>query len=169
MVVRLDESTDPADADLRAEDRALVGPEIGRYFDRTGLDREVAKVLDSRFEDRVVMLHWRERIAYRVDGSVPRTFMREALAQPGHTKDVRARAILAATDLLTWRRRAPMRSRRIRYDDVVRPELRRGDGSVLERRVYRVDALQIGVSTGRKANRGRPAGPPAAAAAAAAP
>ena len=32
------------------------------------------------------------------------------------------------------RRRAP-----IRYDDVVKPELRRGDGSILERRVYRVD------------------------------
>jgi hypothetical protein len=33
------------------------------------------------------------------------------------------------------RRRSP-----VHFDDVVRPELRRGTGEVLERRVYRLDA-----------------------------
>jgi len=113
-------------------------PEIASYFERTGLDAQVAKVLDSRFEDRVIMLHWTDRIAYRVEGEVPERFMRAALAQPGHTKDVRAAAILAATDALTWRRRRALRARAIAFDDVVRPEFRRGDGALLEKRIYRL-------------------------------
>lgn len=137
--IRLDESTDPATLTFEPKRSRWSDPEIGRYFDRTGLDREVAKVLDSRFEDRVVMLHWQDRITYRVDGDVPPDFMEAALGQPGHTKDFRARVILAATDVLTWRRRSPLRARTIRYDDIVKPELRRGDGALLERRVYRVD------------------------------
>lgn len=134
---RLDRSTDPPTLTFEPKQDRWSDPEIGSYFERTGLDRQVAKVLDSRFEDRVVMLHWQGRVPYRVAGSVPETFMRRALSQPGHTKDLRARAILAATDVLTWRRRAAIRSRVIRYDDIVKPELRRGDGALLEKRVYR--------------------------------
>ena len=139
---RLDGSTDPPTLTFEAKHSRWSDPEIGSYFERTGLDRDVAKVLDSRFEDRVVMLHWRDRISYRVDGDVPQGFMRAALDQPGHTKDLRALAILAATQLVTWRRRAPARARRIRFDDIVLPELRRGDGSMLERRIYRTDELR---------------------------
>ncbi len=138
---RLDESTDPPTLTFEPKHSRWSDPEIGRYFERTGLDREVAKVLDSRFEDRVVMLHWRDRVPYRVDGDVPQEFMRAALDQPGHTKDLRARVILTVTQLVTWRRRAPARARRIPFDDIVLPELRRGDGSVLERRIYRTNDL----------------------------
>jgi SAM-dependent methyltransferase len=134
---RLDRSTEPPTLTFEPKTGRWSDPEIGGYFERTGLDREVAKVLDSRFEDRVVMLHWSGRVAYRVDGTVPEPFMREALSQPGHTKDLRARAILTATEAFTWRRRAAMRSRSIRYDDIVKPELRRGDDAVLEQRIYR--------------------------------
>lgn len=133
---RLDRTTEPPTLTFEPKRQRWSDPEIGAYFERTGLDAEVAKVLDSRFEDRVVMLHWSGRVAYRVDGAVPESFMREALTQPGHTKDLRARAILAATDAATWRRRSAMRTRRIRFDDIVRPELRRGDGAALERRIY---------------------------------
>ena len=113
-------------------------PEIGQYFERTGLDVAVAKVLDSRFEDRVIMLHWRDHVSYRVDGPVPDEFLKQAMDQPGHTKDLRAGVIHTATEALTWRRRATMRARSICFDDVVRPELRRGDDTVLEPRIYRV-------------------------------
>jgi SAM-dependent methyltransferase len=139
---RLDSSTDPPTLTFEAKTSRWSDPEIGRYFDRSGLGEAVAKVLDSKFEDRVVMLHWRDRIRYRVDGVVPPEFMAAALSQPGHTKDLRARAILAATSVATWRRRSAQRARRIRFDDVVLPELRRGDDSVLERRVYRIEDLR---------------------------
>jgi SAM-dependent methyltransferase len=134
---RLDRSTDPPTLTFEPKHDRWSDPEVGDYFERTGLDRQVAKVLDSRFEERVIMLHWSDRVAYRVDGAVPEGFMRQALARPGHTKDLSARAILAATEAFTWRRRAAMRSRSIRYDDVVKRELRRGDGALLERRIYR--------------------------------
>jgi SAM-dependent methyltransferase len=133
---RLDETTDPPTLTFEPKRGRWSDPEVGSYFERTGLDQQVAKVLDSRFEDRVVMLHWSGTIAYRVDGEVPESFLREALTQPGHSKDLRARAILAATDAFTWRRRSAMRSRSIRYDDIVKPEWRRGDESLLERRIY---------------------------------
>lgn len=134
---RLDRTTEPPTLTFEPKRHRWADPEIGAYFERTGLEAEVAKVLDSRFEDRVVMLHWSDRVAYRVDGAVPEAFMREALTQPGHTKDLRARAILAVTDVATWRRRSAVRARSIRYDDIVKPELRRGDGALLERRIYR--------------------------------
>jgi SAM-dependent methyltransferase len=140
--IRLDDSTDPPTLCFEPKQSRWSDPEIGRYFERTGLDTAVAKVLDSQFEDRVIMLHWQDRIAYRVEGSVAPDFMSAALSQPGHTKDLRAKVIAAATDVITWRRRAPLRSRTIPFDSVVRPDLRRGDGSVLERRVYTDEELR---------------------------
>jgi SAM-dependent methyltransferase len=134
---RLDRSTEPPTLTFEPKHDRWSDPEVGDYFERTGLDRKVAKVLDSRFEERVIMLHWTDRVAYRVDGAVPEDFMQRALTQPGHTRDLSARAVLAATKALTWRRRAALRTRSIRYDDVVKRELRLGDGALLERRVYR--------------------------------
>lgn len=113
-------------------------PEIGEYLDRTGLNLQVAKVLDSRFEDRVVMLHWEGSVPYRVSGPVPEEFMAKALREPGHSKDLRARAILAATDLITTRQRRRIAARGLRFDDIVKPEFRVGDGALLERRIYRL-------------------------------
>ena len=123
---------------LTAKEQRHFDPEIGAYLDRTGLDATVAKVLDSRFEDRVVMLHWAGRIDYRVDGEVPAAFMERALTLPGHPRGLTAGAIRRVTDLLTMRQQRRIRARRIRFDDIVKPELRRGDGTVLEPRVYRV-------------------------------
>jgi SAM-dependent methyltransferase len=135
---RLDESTSPPTLVLEAKTGRHFDPEVGAYLDRTGLDRQVARVLDSRFEDRVLMIHWRDRIPYRVEGSVPPDFMAHALRSPGHGKTLRASAILAATRLATLPRRRRAR-RRVRFDDVVDAAHRRGTDEVLERRVYRLD------------------------------
>lgn len=136
-LIRLDEATTPPTLVFEPKGARWGDPEVAAYFARSGLEDKVAAVLDSAFEHRVIMLHWRDRVAYRVEGQVPPDFMAQALAAPGHTKDVRARAITAVTDALTWRRQRALRSRGIRYDDVVKPSLRRGDGALLERRVYR--------------------------------
>ena len=137
-LIRLETGTGPPTLVFEPKSSRWADPEIASYFARTGLEDKVAAVLDSRFEDRVIMLHWRDRLAYRVEGAVPPEFMQQALAQPGHTKDLRARVIAGATDVVTWRRQRHLRARAIRHDDVVKPELRRGDGALLERRVYRV-------------------------------
>lgn len=131
---RLDEGV----LEFEPKQRRHFDAEIGAYLDRTGLERQVAKVLDSRFEDRVVMLHWEGTVPYRVTGPVPEEFMARALREPGHSKDLRARAILAATDLLTTRQRRRIAARGLRFDDIVKPEHRRGDGALLERRIYRL-------------------------------
>lgn len=118
--------------------RRHFDPEIGEYLARTGLERRVEKVLDSRFEDRVIMLHWSDDVDYRVEGQVPEEFMARALTEPGHSKDLSATLILAATNLVTIPRRRRIARRELRFDDIVKPEFRRGDGALLERRVYRL-------------------------------
>ena len=49
----------------------------------------------------------------------------------------RAAGTEAVTDLLTTRQRRRIRSRRLLFDDLVKPELRRGDGHVLQPGLYR--------------------------------
>jgi hypothetical protein len=58
------------------------------------------------------------------------------MAQPGHTRNLQAGVIQVATDVLTFRGQRRLRRRRLRYDDLVLPEYRRGDDALLERRVY---------------------------------
>lgn len=112
--------------------------EVGEYLARTGLEDPVRKVLDSRFEDRVVMLHWKDKVNYRVTGQVPDDFMQRALTMPGHSKDFATKVILAATDVLTWRTRRHLASRQIRFNDIVKTEFQRDDNPVLEPKIYRL-------------------------------
>jgi SAM-dependent methyltransferase len=133
---RLDESSDPATLVLTAKDRPDFDPEITGFLQRSGLTDRVADVLNSRFEHRVVMLHWAGTVPHRVEGKVPPALVEHAMAQPGHTKDLSAAVIQLATDLITFRTQRRLRRRRLRYDDLVRPEYRLGDGALLERRIY---------------------------------
>jgi hypothetical protein len=100
------------------------------------VERRVEAVLNSRFEHRVIMLHWSGTIPHRVEGTVPASLVEHAMAQPGHTKDLQAAVIQVATDAITVRKRRRLRRRHLRYDDLVLPEYRIGDGALLERRVY---------------------------------
>ncbi len=120
------------------KERRWFDEEIGRYLQRSGLEDRVRKVLDSRFEERVIMLHWSDRIDYRVEGEVPADFMQAALTEPGHSKDLTARAILRLTDLVTSRARRRLARRELLFDDLVKPKFRRGDGTVLRPGIYRV-------------------------------
>lgn len=133
---RLDEATQPPTLVLTAKDEQHFDPEIADYLNRSGLRDRVEGVLNSRFEHRVIMLRWSARIPHRVEGSVPEALVEHAMAQPGHTKDLQAAAIGVITDALTARTRRRLRRRTLRYDDLVRPEYRTGDGALLERRVY---------------------------------
>lgn len=123
---------------MRPKSRRWYDEEIGGYLQRSGLEDRVRKVLDSSFEQRVIMLHWEGRIDHRVEGEVSGDFMQSALTEPGHSNDLVARAILAATELLTFRARHRLARRRLLFDDLVKEEFRRGDGTVLEPGIYRV-------------------------------
>ena len=133
---RLDAATEPPTLVFTAKDRPEFDPEIADYLRRSGLGRRVEDVLNSRFEHRVVMLHWSGTVPHRVEGKVPQALVEHAMAQPGHTKDLQATLIQVATDALTVRRRRRIRRRPLRYDDLVRPEYRLGEGALLGRRIY---------------------------------
>lgn len=133
---RLDDSTTPPTLVLTAKETPDFDPEIAEYLRRSGVGRRVEAALNSRFEHRVIMLHWSGTIPFRVEGSVPAALVEHAMAQPGHTKDLQAAVIQVATDAITLPKRRRLRRRRLRYDDVVHPEYRLGDGALLERRIY---------------------------------
>jgi SAM-dependent methyltransferase len=146
---RLDSATQPPTLVFTAKQSRDFDPEIADYLQRSGLARRVESVLNSRFEHRVIMLHWSGTVPHRVEGTVPAQLVEYALAQPGHTKDLQAAAIQLATDALTFPKQWRRRRRRLRYDDLVLPEFRRGDGALLERRVYSDQRWTPGVPAGR--------------------
>ncbi len=145
---RLDERSEPPTLVLTAKDGPEFDPEIAAYLRRSGTQQRVEAVLNSRFEHRVIMLHWTGSIPYRVEGAVPAALVEHALAQPGHTKDLQARVVQLATDALTVRTRRRLRRRALRYDDLLRPEFRTGDGALLERRIYTDSRWTPAVGTG---------------------
>jgi SAM-dependent methyltransferase len=133
---RLDGTTQPSTLVFTPKERPEFDPEIAGFLRRSGLTDQVEAVLNSRFEHRVIMLQWSGSIPFRVEGEVPPSMVEHAMAQPGHTKDLQATVIQLGTDVLTFRSQRRLRRRRLRYDDLVRPEYRLGDDAVLERRIY---------------------------------
>jgi SAM-dependent methyltransferase len=115
-------------------------PEIAAYLERSGLEQDVADLLDSRFDHRVVSLPWQGSIPYRVEGRPSEELVAAAMASGGHQRVGQTLAVRAVTAAAVLPRRGQRRRSPVHFDDVVRPELRRGTGEVLERRVYRLDA-----------------------------
>jgi SAM-dependent methyltransferase len=146
---RLDHGTEPPTLVLTAKETPEFDPEIADYLRRSGVGRRVEAALNSRFEHRVIMLQWSGTIPHRVEGTVPASLVEHAMAQPGHTKDLQAAVIQVATDALTAGKRRRLRRRRLRYDDLVRPEYRIGDGAPLERRIYSDSRWTPGVEVGQ--------------------
>jgi SAM-dependent methyltransferase len=111
-------------------------PEIAGYIERSGVERELEKLLDRAFDYRVVSLRWNESIDVRVEGTVDPLF--EATARsaethhhPGQTLGGRILTALMALPHRHHRRSAP-----VLFDDVVKPELRTGTGERLQKRLY---------------------------------
>lgn len=136
---RLDES-DPGAPTLvmTAKSQPFHDAEIDAYIERAGVRRQLDNVLNSRFEHRVVQLHWSGAVRLRVEGELDPAFAAEAMAAPGHQRTWETVAVQQLTKVLTARTRSRRRRARVRYNQVVKPELRRADDPVLERRIYRV-------------------------------
>jgi SAM-dependent methyltransferase len=114
-------------------------PEVGRFIEASGIERDLADLLDSRFDHRVVSLAWTDRVPYRVEGTPPTELVAAAMATGGHQRVGQTLAARGLTSVLTIPERGRRRRSGVRFDDVVRPDLRRGTDELLERRVYRLD------------------------------
>lgn len=133
---RLDEE-DPAGPTLvfTAKNAPYFDAEIDAYIDRAGVRRSLDAVLNSKFDHRVIQFHWSGSFRLRTEGELSPQFAAEAMAAEGHRRGWEAVAVQGLTSVLTWRRRR-RRSRAVPFDRVVKPEHRRGDGAMLERRIY---------------------------------
>jgi SAM-dependent methyltransferase len=111
-------------------------PEIAGYIERSGVERELERLLDRAFDYRVVSLRWNESVDVRVEGSVDPLFAATARSaetrhHPGQTFGSR---LLTATMALPHRHHR--RSAPVLFDDIVKPELRTGTGERLQKRLY---------------------------------
>jgi SAM-dependent methyltransferase len=112
--------------------------EIQRFIDTAGIERRLANLLDADFDRRIVSLRWAGDVELVVEGTAAPDLVAEAQASGAHHRTGQTAAARLLTTLMTVPRRKQRRRQAVRYDDVVRPELRTGTGDVLERRIYRV-------------------------------
>ncbi|MFM8268326.1 MAG: class I SAM-dependent methyltransferase [Ilumatobacteraceae bacterium] len=114
-------------------------PEIDAFLDRSRMRQPIADLLDRHLDHRVIELRWAGAVSYQVDGRASDRLLSEVADGEFHHRGSEALASRLLTIALTaplWRKR---RRKPIYFDDVVRPEFRRGRPEVLDRRVYRLD------------------------------
>ena len=59
-------------------------PEIAGYIERSGVERELERLLDRAFDYRIVCLRWEENVDVRVEGSPDPLFVATALSAEVH-------------------------------------------------------------------------------------
>jgi len=83
----------------------------------------------------------------KVEGELDPHFVDAALAADSHHQVAQSIVSRALTMAMTAPRRSQRRRRPIEFDQVVRPELRRGTGEVLQRSIYRLDGYPASPSS----------------------
>ena len=111
--------------------------DIDRYLTDSGMRQRLADLLDRQMDHRVIELPWRDTIACRVVGAPSPAVVDAARLVDAHHRGGQTIVARLLTVVLT----APLRKRRhrgeIRYDDIVRPDLRTGRGEALAATIYR--------------------------------
>ena len=120
-----------------AKSTAFFDADIDRYLTDSGMRQPLADLLDKHLDHRVIELPWRGTVACRVIGSPSK-----ALVEAAHDADAQHRRTETLVGrLLTSLLTVPLRRRKhrgpIRYDAIVRPELRTGNSATLSARIYR--------------------------------
>jgi SAM-dependent methyltransferase len=133
---RLDRSTDPGTLVFTAKNASAFDPEIDAYLTRSGLAGPMKRLIDTKHHENVICVHWVGSQPARSEGSLDPDFVRQTVNAEAHHRGGEAIAARVLTAALTMGRRPARRT--IHFDEIVKPELRRGDGSVLEPRVYRL-------------------------------
>ena len=110
--------------------------DIDRYLSDSGMRQTVADLLDRHIDHRVIELHWTGTVGCRVVGAPP-----PELVVAAHVADAHHRGgETVAGRLLTAVFALPLRGRKhrgtIRYDDIIRPDLRTGTDEPLTEKIY---------------------------------
>ena len=111
-------------------------PEIAGYIERSGVERELERLLDRAFDYRIVCLRWNDSIDVRIEGTFDPLFEATARSAATHHRPGQTfggRLLTATMALPHWRHR---RTAPVLFDDVVKPELRTGTGERLQKRLY---------------------------------
>ncbi len=120
-----------------AKSAAYFDADIDRYLTASGMRQPLADLLDKHLDHRVIELPWTGSVACRVVGAPSAALIASAGAADAHHRGGETVAVRVLTALLT----VPLRRRKhrgpIRYDDIVRPGLRTGDGELLTAKIYR--------------------------------
>lgn len=123
---------------LTAKTTPWFDEDIHRYLTASGLRDQLAALLDRHLDHRVIELRWSTAVPHRVEGSVPPDMGGAAATDTAHHRGGETLAARALAAVMT----IPLRGRRrrdpVRFDDVVRPELRTGTGEALRAEVYRL-------------------------------
>jgi SAM-dependent methyltransferase len=132
---RLDESRERPTLVLTAKQTPYFDAEIDAYLREANLEKQMARLLQSRFEKNIVQLWWSGEVSFRIEGELDPEFVRRTVTSgaPHHGTGVTT-ASRVLTRLMTGRGHRP---RPLAYDDVVKPALRTGTGQLLEPRIYR--------------------------------
>ena len=121
-----------------AKSSAYFDADIDRYLTASGMRQPIADLLDKHLDDRVIELPWTGEIACRVVGSPPADLVAAAHEADAHHRggETLAGRVLTAAFTLPLRRRRHRSP--IRYDNIVRPDLRTGANETLTAKIYTV-------------------------------
>jgi SAM-dependent methyltransferase len=122
--------------DFEPKQARAYDAEIEAYLERSGLQRPIEHLLNSRFEHRVISLRWQGTIAYNVRGPVEQAMLdqaREASVVHGDKTALVATVLTAAAATIDHRRHP----REVTYNQIVKPELRVEPDQVLTAQIYR--------------------------------
>jgi SAM-dependent methyltransferase len=120
-----------------AKSHPYFDADIDRYLTDSGMRRPLADLLDKHLDHRVIELAWTGTIDCRVVGSPPPELVANARVADAHHRDGETMAGRLLTALFTVPLRQSKHREPIRYDDIVKPELRTGRPDLLANRIYR--------------------------------
>ena len=130
---RLDETAHPPTLVFTAKTAPYFDAEIDAYLRRTGLEKRLGRMLESRFEHNIVSLRWVGEVPHRVVGELDPEFVSSTVeAQAPHHGGISI-AARVLTRLMIGRGHRPAS---LVLDDLLKPELRTGRRERLRPRVY---------------------------------
>ena len=133
---RLDRSTSPATLVFTAKTTPYFDEEIDGYLKRAGLEKQMARMLQTRFPENIVALRWEGELPHRVEGELDPAFVERVFSTDApHHAGVSLASTALTKVVLTGRGHRPPP---VAYDAVVKPALRTGAGALLEPRIYRL-------------------------------
>ncbi len=119
-----------------AKSAPYFDPDIDRYLTDSGMRQPLADLLDKHLDHRVIELWWTGSFAYRVVGSPPPGLLSAAQEADAHHRSSETMISRALTTVLTLSLRRRKHRGSIRFDDIVRADLRTGRGDDLTATIY---------------------------------